>query len=225
MLSKNKDGYDSWSSIYDEYPNPTVAIDEMFFPKHWQHLTNVDVLEIGCGTGRHTQKLVRQGNRVVGLDMSSGMLNVAAERLKDTSVKLIEANFLEYEGLGDQKFDVMVTSLVIEHISNLKKFFSKVQAVLKPNGLFFVSDIHPQKSAKGSRANFVEPTTGQSIYLESYPHTDEDVVAAAKTANLALIRSEDVLGNEALAAINPEWHRYLGMPMVKIWVFKYEAFT
>ena len=33
-----------------------------------------EVLEIGCGTGRHTRRLVEQGNSVTGLDLSEGML-------------------------------------------------------------------------------------------------------------------------------------------------------
>ncbi len=34
--------YDRWAASYDQYPNWTVAVDELPFP----------VLEIGCGTGR-----------------------------------------------------------------------------------------------------------------------------------------------------------------------------
>ncbi|MGI5127129.1 methyltransferase domain-containing protein [Pseudonocardia sp. CA-107938] len=39
------------------------------------------VLDAGCGAGAHAAELVARGARVVGVDASAGMLEVAAERL------------------------------------------------------------------------------------------------------------------------------------------------
>lgn|GEM_PF-1885793 len=36
----NQAGYNTWSSFYDTYPNPTVAADELAFPACWSHVKN-----------------------------------------------------------------------------------------------------------------------------------------------------------------------------------------
>jgi SAM-dependent methyltransferase len=44
------------------------------------------VLDVGCGTGRHAIELARRGYAVTGLDLSSGMLAIAAAKAKAASV-------------------------------------------------------------------------------------------------------------------------------------------
>jgi SAM-dependent methyltransferase len=64
----SRSAYDRWLVFYDQEPNPIVAVDEAHFPGIWRRLSGQRVLEIGCGTGRHTTlKLARQGNEVVGI--------------------------------------------------------------------------------------------------------------------------------------------------------------
>ena len=88
----NTAGYDRWAGFYDSYPNPTVAADDLAFPVLWAGLRDCDVLEIGCGTGRHTVRLARD-NRVTGIDISAGMLDAARAKLPP-SVKLLHADFM-----------------------------------------------------------------------------------------------------------------------------------
>ena len=45
------------------------------------------LVDAGCGTGRMTVELAREGARVVGVDISEGMLRVAAERLRREGVR------------------------------------------------------------------------------------------------------------------------------------------
>src|SRR5579883_1587296 len=101
----NREGYNIWSSFYDQYPNPTVATDELNFPPVWRHLFQRHILEIGCGTGRHTVKLLSQKNKVVGVDLSKGMLDVARKKLDCKNLILWEADFMACETFKDDTFD------------------------------------------------------------------------------------------------------------------------
>lgn len=74
---RNAAGYDTWSATYDTDPNSTVFADEHAFPMAWKAVRAQRVLEIGCRKGRHTEKLVAQGNHVTALDLARGMLDVA----------------------------------------------------------------------------------------------------------------------------------------------------
>jgi malonyl-CoA O-methyltransferase len=133
----NANGYDRWSEFYDTYPNPTVAIDDLSFPAFWSHVQNSTVLEIGCGTGRHTQRLAEAGNHITGLDISAGMLEKARAKMPGNNVRLIHADFMTYDGLNPDQFDMALASLVIEHIYDLPFFFTRLTCVLRQGGDFF----------------------------------------------------------------------------------------
>jgi ubiquinone/menaquinone biosynthesis C-methylase UbiE len=212
-------GYNEWSAFYDEYPNPTVAADEFHFPKFWQHLTGKSVLEIGCGTGRHTQKLVEQGNHVTGIDVSSGMLAVARTKVSSEKATFIEADFLQYSELPASAFDAVIVSLVIEHISALTQFFRKVSNALRSSGELYISEIHPSRASDGILAHFKKDEGGE-VHLVSFAHSSVEIETSASVNQLVLLESIDIVGEQKLAELKPKWQKYLGQPMVKIWTFR-----
>ena len=215
----NRDGYDRWAAQYDTYVNSTVAIDDLHFPALLAGVTGRDVLEIGCGTGRHTLRLAGQGNRVTGLDLSPGMLAIARDKLKACEeVRLIEADVMTCDMGGP--FDAAVAALVVEHIADLPRLFARVAAVLKPEGELFLSEIHPYRSAGGSGARFVDPDTGEERWLANIPHSGAAILQAARGAGLACTTERDVFGDQALVDLQPEWARYLGKPMIRMWIFQ-----
>ncbi len=219
----NRDGYDRWAESYDGYVNSTVAMDDMAFPPLWAHLQGQCVLEVGCGTGRHTLRLVQAGNTVTGIDLSPGMLAMARKKLAGFgNVCLIEADFLTAE-LNLRDFDTVVTALVLEHIADLQAFFNRIAASLKPGGDFYLSEIHPDRIAGGTQANFIDGTTGEAIRLTSYAHSEDAIQAAALAAGLQLTLRRDIVGGEDLVRLNPDWTRHLGRDMLRIWRFEAKA--
>jgi malonyl-CoA O-methyltransferase len=216
--TENRRGYDRWASIYDGYVNSTVFTDDLFFPPVWAHLAGRNVLELGCGTGRHTVRLARAGNAVTGLDLSPGMLAEARKKLADFSnVTLIEGDLLSTPLEG---FDAVVTALVLEHIADLDAFFRAASRALKDGGAMFLSEIHPDRIAGGTQANFVDAQTGETVRLRSFAHAEADIVAAATRAGLRLTAQQDIIGDERLLRHNPDWARHVGKKMIRIWVFE-----
>ena len=214
----NRSGYDRWSEIYDSAVNSTVACDDMHFPQLWADVTGLDVLEIGCGTGRHTVRLARQGNRVAAIDLSPGMLAVARNKLASFDVRLIERDIMAGP-LELGRFDVVVTALVMEHIADIETFFDRVAESLKPGGRFFMSEVEPERLAAGGVARFYDPDTGVQTKLASFAHTAEAILSAAHQAGLTLVREQDVLGDARLTAIRSEWVKHEGKPMIRMWEF------
>jgi malonyl-CoA O-methyltransferase len=215
--AENRQGYDRWAPIYDRTVNSTVFIDDREFPQVWAHLSGLRVLELGCGTGRHTIRLARAGNTVTGLDLSPGMLAEARQKLAGlANVTLIEGDLLTTALAG---FDAAVTALVLEHIADLSAFFLSVARALKPNGALFLSEIHPDRIARGTQANFVDSKTGEAVRLRSFAHTETAIVTAAAGAGFALQSHRDAIGDDRLPAHNPDWARHLGKKMIRIWVF------
>ncbi len=218
----NRSGYDRWSEIYDTAVNSTVAVDDMAFPPWWADVTGKDVLEIGCGTGRHTVRLARQGNRVTALDLSPGMLAVARGKLRGFDVRLIERDIMAGP-LDLGLFDVAITALVLEHIEDIATFFRRIAASLKPGGRYFMSEVEPGRLAGGGVARFYDPDTGARTDLASFARDAAVIVAAAAEAGLTCVREQDVLGDARLTAIKPGWSEHVGNPMIRMWEFVHDA--
>ncbi|QDK38184.1 class I SAM-dependent methyltransferase [Bdellovibrio sp. NC01] len=215
----NQSGYDTWSEFYDQYPNPTVAADELSFSSYWNDLQNKTVLEIGPGTGRNTIKLLQQHNHVVGIDVSEGMLQKAKEKLPEENLELIHADIMTYDGFTADQFDAVVASLVIEHIHDLTMFFKKLAACLKMDGPVYISEIHPDRTVEGILAHF-KVNEQEEVHLTSHAHTEEDFQQAASAAGFEVVRKETIYGTEELAQINPKWRKHIANPLLQIWEFK-----
>ena len=69
-----KSGYDRWSEVYDHDLNPLVALEEPVVREALGPVDGLDVLDLGCGTGRHALWLAGAGARVTAVDFSEGML-------------------------------------------------------------------------------------------------------------------------------------------------------
>jgi SAM-dependent methyltransferase len=217
----NRSGYDRWAGAYDDGVNSTVAADELAFPPLWAHLKGVRVLEIGCGTGRHTLKLAQAGNAVTGLDLSPGMLEQARAKLSGYgNVRLLEADIMADNLPEIGQFDAAITALVIEHIADLPRFFARVKVHLMPGASLYLSEIHPSRMQAGSGARFEDPETGEITWLASYAHTDEAVTSAAQSAGLMLLSAADYPADAAFCARHEGWEKYLNKPMVRMWVFQ-----
>lgn len=213
----NARGYDRWAAVYDDYANPTVACDDAIVPVLYAHWRGARVLEIGCGTGRHTVRLVGLGNDVTGIDVSAGMLAKAREKLEGQSFTAIHGDFMTSVALHGRTFDAVFSSLVLEHVKDLEGFFAKVAAHLAPSGQALLSDIHPARSTAGVLAHFRLPGAEEEVHLASHAHAPGAVEAAAEAAGLALDVRLDAHGTPELAARNERWRRHLGRPMVVVW--------
>ena len=66
--------YDSWSGDYDTCLNKTRDLDTIALRSQQLDLSEKTVIEIGCGTGRHTQwfaqKFGQNLKKLTGMDLS-----------------------------------------------------------------------------------------------------------------------------------------------------------
>ena len=72
-------GYDRWALVYDHDGNPLVALEEPFVRVAVGDVRGQAVLDLGCGTGRHTLWLAQAGATVTAVDFSEGMLAAARQ--------------------------------------------------------------------------------------------------------------------------------------------------
>ncbi len=115
-------------------------------------------------------------------------------------------------------FDVIIMSLVLEHIADLNRFFDKTFKLLKKSGRLLFSEIHPFRSKKGFLAHFKD-MQGTEIRLSSKAHTEKDIKNSAYNAGFKIKFVTSIYGNSALADKNCKWARYIDVPMIQIWEF------
>lgn len=90
------------------------------------------VLDLACGTGEMTRRLVRPDRLVVGLDLSAANL---AEAGRDLPGPWVQAD-VAYLPFADGSFDAVVTSLGLGVVSDRLRFLKEVARVLRPGGVF-----------------------------------------------------------------------------------------
>ena len=169
-LSGVRDGYDRWARVYDYDANPLPALED---PQVREALGDVrarEVLDLGCGTGRHTEWLVAGGARVTAVDFSEAMLEQARRKVPAADVRFIVHDRHEPLPLDDASFDAVVSGLVLEHLRDLDAFFAEAHRVLRPQGRAVVSAMHPAMFLRGSRARFTDPDSGEIVAPGSLPH-------------------------------------------------------
>lgn len=98
------------------------------------------VLEIGVGTGRAAQSVLKVGcKRFIGIDISSKTIQKAKKNLKMyKNVDLIEANILDFYE-DSYRFDVIYSVLTFMHIEDKEKAFNNIKKLLKDGGSFVLS--------------------------------------------------------------------------------------
>lgn len=209
-----REGYDRWAAVYDHDGNPLVALDERVVPPLLGDVRGLSVLELACGTGRHTARLAGGGARVTAVDFSRGMLAEARKRVDARDVSFVEADLRQPLPFPDAAFDRVLCCLALEHLRDLDPLFAEVRRVLRDGGAFVCSDMHPAMRLRGNQANFDDPRDGTEVRLEGWEHPVSSYVMAAIGAGLRIDRVEEHKGDAALAEQWPRAAKYAGWPML-----------
>ena len=110
--------FNKYSNYYDLVNSEKDYLGEVKYIhnliKKYLQVDEYKLMDIGCGTGIHSEKLAGEKNYVLGIDTSKSMLNIAKERCSNRK----NINFLEGDARSfrvNKKFDV-ITSLF--HVIN-----------------------------------------------------------------------------------------------------------
>jgi ubiquinone/menaquinone biosynthesis C-methylase UbiE len=101
------------------------------------------VLDVGCGTGASLAgllKAVGDGGEVVGIDLSSGMLEEARARL-GPEVKLLCGDGCAYGDMVEPGFDAVVYNAVLFLLPDAESSLQSALKVLRPGGALLISNL------------------------------------------------------------------------------------
>ena len=100
-----------------------------------------DVLDAGCGTGYLSRQLAERGARVVGVDLSTKMIEIARARLPDVDLRVDSVTSLD--SLDDASFDLVVTNYVLMDVPDLEAAVASMHRVLRDGGVAVAIFSHP----------------------------------------------------------------------------------
>jgi SAM-dependent methyltransferase len=127
------------------------------------------VLDAGCGHGPLMVALRDRGALVAGFDLSSSMIEIAADRL-GTGADIRVADLSKLLPYDDDEFDVVTCSLALHYVQDWAPTLAELRRVLKPGGRLLVSIIHPFVYAFGYQD---EDYFALTRYSEDYEHNGD----------------------------------------------------
>jgi 2-polyprenyl-3-methyl-5-hydroxy-6-metoxy-1,4-benzoquinol methylase len=105
------------------------------------------ILDIACGNGLTSRCLAARGADVTAFDFSSNLIEKAKERPNPDnhiSYHVIDAtNEEQLLSLGKHKFDSALSNMALFDMENIKTLFRALPKLLKTNGFFVFSIMHP----------------------------------------------------------------------------------
>ncbi len=128
------------------------------------------ILDIATGTGDLAIQMAQtNATRIVGLDLSEGMLKVGrrkiADKNLDSRIEMIQGDS-ESLPFEENSFDAITVAFGVRNFENLERGLEEIFRVLKPGGIFVVLETSvptkfPYKQGYRLYSNFILPVIGK----------------------------------------------------------------
>jgi len=105
-------------------------------------LTDLEILDIGCGGGLLSEPMARLGAKVTGIDPSLKSINVAKHHLTISNLKIKYFNCSPENFNSKNKFDVILNMEIIEHVEDIDIFLKQSSKFLKKSGIMFIATLN-----------------------------------------------------------------------------------
>jgi len=167
---------EAYDSLADDYDNKVIR-GSIFFRHLYRELNELfhtcvcrgyRALDIGCGTGYYSLRLLKMGFDVVGLDISGNSIKLAKLKTKSHGFRHIDFNRADATVLpfNENSFDVVVAmGSVLNHVPAPEQMIREISRVLRPEGLFF-TDVD-NFTCLDTVYNFINPNANGCISKRS----------------------------------------------------------
>jgi ubiquinone/menaquinone biosynthesis C-methylase UbiE len=212
-----------------DLPAVMAELEDVFRNQLAFHPEGLRVADIGIGTGDPTIEMLNNSalgpfiTKLVGVDFSAQMLQIAQENLHDPRISLIQASADDprLPQIVGEKFHVIMSIQSIDCVQDLATALKNVHELLEQDGVAVICIKHPRRNAgyaeRGGRE--IQPgywlenwgdgvmKEGEGVVRLYLPHEDWD--SYFDDANLALLRTIIPRPDRSLEVTYPEiYQRY-----------------
>jgi SAM-dependent methyltransferase len=210
-------GYGEWVATYEDTVEDAMDIallDELEAPD-WPSVGRA--ADLGCGTGRTAAWLRRNGVASIdGVDLSPEMLAVARER--GVHDRLVEAEVADTR-LDAGAYDLVVASLVDEHLEELAPLYREARRLGKPGALFVLVAFHPHFIIASGMPTHFTSRSGEPIAIATHVHLLSDQVTVGVEAGWTLVEMREAVVDEHWIALKPKWEPFRRHPVSAAFVW------
>ena len=214
------EAYDIWAGNYDnQHGNLMLDLDEMLFARLMAgtELENRQIADIGCGTGRHWAKILKQKPAgITGFDVSPGMLKKLTDKFPGAKTRLITDN--RFATTANGSFDVVVSTLTVAHIENIEEALAAWCRVLKENAEIIITDFHPDALAFGGKRTFNHQK--KQIAVRNFVHSLTTVKEIVCRYGFETVREEEIKIDESVKHYYSDqnadhvYEKFNGLPII-----------
>ena len=138
--------------------------------------------DLGCGTGRTAAWLRAHGvDRIDGVDLTPEMLDVARERGAHDTLR--EGDVAD-TGLESGAYDLVVASLVDEHLPRSAPLYGEAWRLARPGGAFVLVCFHPHFIMATGMPTHFTGASGEPLAIATHVHLLSDHVTAGLRGGL-----------------------------------------
>lgn len=198
-MSPSTHQYDTYAAGYAARldPNLAGAVDRVVELSGAR--PGLRLLDLATGTGTIARAAAAKGASVVGVDASTGMLDVARSLSPELDLRLAEVYALPF---ADGVFDVVTCGLALSHFADRGRALAEVLRVVRPDGVLVASAwaggcLFPTAGASELLAGYAEPVASE-VDEDTWadPESGCEVLRAAGFADVS-IRTESFHGEFA----------------------------
>ncbi len=130
-----------WDALREDCFGPSFHLEAFLhlLPAEWT------VADLGTGTGYLLPALARRFARVIAVDASAPMLELARGRIDaEDAVKVdLRAGTLEHLPLRDGEADLAVAFLMLHHLPDIPQALREIHRTVRPGGRLLAVELHP----------------------------------------------------------------------------------
>jgi SAM-dependent methyltransferase len=211
-------GYGQWVETYEATVEDVMdlALLEALTVPAWDTVRRA--ADLGCGTGRTATWLRGRGVPAIdGVDLTPEMLAVA--RARGVHDRLVVGDVRD-TGLSAGAYDLLVSSLVDEHLPDLLPLYQEARRLASPGALYVQVSFHPQFIlATGMPTHFTD-AAGEHIAISTHVHLISENITAGLRAGWELVEMREGLVDDRWVALKPKWEKHRNLPVSAAFVWR-----
>jgi SAM-dependent methyltransferase len=151
-MENDKNCYFNTAYLYDLDQRDNLIVDILFYIDY-ANKQNGNILELGCGTGRVSIELAKNGFFVTGLDLSENMIEVYKNKLIElpydvkNRINIVNGNMANFE--LEKKYSLIIAPFrafqALTKENDIQNSLECIKNHLDNNGIFIINVFRPYK--------------------------------------------------------------------------------
>lgn len=172
------------------------------------------ILDLGCGTGRHTIYFAENGFDVYGFDFSEHAIQRATERLEKKKLRahLEVWDMTKKFPYADGFFDAVISIKVIHHatIKNIRHVVIEINRTIRQGGYFYAQvpslERTPKYGTSPEKTKWIEPgtlipTEGEEKGIPHHVFTQQEIVNLLNSHSFEIKETHETDGHIHVLAL------------------------